>query len=63
MSDTHATITWTTDPVDGGAKVTFHAEYTVPIPVLGKLAEAIIVKQNEREAEVLLANLKDKMET
>jgi uncharacterized protein YndB with AHSA1/START domain len=56
-------ITWTCEPEDGGTKVTFDAEYTVPIPLLGKLAEAFIVKQNEREAETLLANLKARMET
>jgi uncharacterized membrane protein len=44
-------------------KVTFRVEYTVPIPLLGKLAEAFIVKQNENEAETLLANLKARMET
>jgi hypothetical protein len=44
-------------------KVTFRGEYTVPIPLLGKLAEAFIVKQNENEAEVVLANLKARMET
>jgi uncharacterized membrane protein len=55
-------ITWRYEPKDSGTKVTFDAEYTVPIPLLGKLAEAIIVKQNEREAETLLANLKDQME-
>jgi uncharacterized membrane protein len=44
-------------------KVTFRAEYTVPIPLLGKLAEAFIVKQNDNEAEVILANLKARMET
>ena len=43
-------------------KVTFRVEYTVPIPLLGKLAEAFIVKQNENEAETLLANLKARME-
>jgi hypothetical protein len=35
---------------------------TVPIPLLGKLAEAVIVKMNEREAELVLANLKVRME-
>jgi hypothetical protein len=30
--------------------------------VLGKLAERMIIKQNEREAEVILANLKARME-
>jgi len=42
--------------------VTFEAEYSVPLPLLGKLAEAFIIKQNEREAELLLANLRARME-
>jgi hypothetical protein len=49
-------------PEAGGTKVTFEVEYTVPIPVLGKLAEAIIVKMNDREGELILANLKARME-
>jgi len=57
-----STITWTFQPEASGTKVTFEAEYTVPIPLLGKLAEAFIVKQNEHEAELLLANLKTRME-
>ena len=57
-----STVTWTVQPEAGGTKVTFEAEYSVPIPLLGKLAEAFIVKQNERETEVLLANLKTRME-
>ena len=54
--------TWTFEPEPSGTKVTFAAEYTVPIPLLGKMAEAIIVKMNQREAETLLANLRDRME-
>lgn len=57
-----STITWMFQPEDGGTKVTYEAEYTVPIPLLGKVAEAFIVKANEREAELLLANLKDRLE-
>ena len=57
-----STITWMFQPEAGGTKVTFGGEYTVPIPVLGKLAEAIIVKMNEHEAELILANLKVRME-
>jgi hypothetical protein len=30
--------------------------------LLGKLAEAIIVRQNEKEAEILLYNLKTRLE-
>jgi len=57
-----STQTWIFQPEAGGIKVTFEVEYTVPIPVLGKLAEAIIVKMNEHEGEVILANLKSRME-
>jgi len=57
-----STLTWTFQPEDGGTKLTVEIEYTVPIPVLGKVAEAFIVKVNEHEAELLLANLKARME-
>jgi uncharacterized membrane protein len=56
------TITWTFQPNAGGTKVTFDGEYTLPIPLLGKVAEGFIVKANEQEIETLLANLKAKME-
>ena len=58
-----STWTWTFRPEAGGTKLTLEIEYTVPIPVLGKLAEAFIVKANERETNSVLANLKDRMET
>ncbi|MBA7548591.1 hypothetical protein ES705_41052 [subsurface metagenome] len=57
-----STMTWMFQPEAGGTKVTLEVEYTVPIPVLGKLAEAIIVKMNEHEGELILANLKARME-
>ena len=57
-----STQTWLFQPEAGGTKVTFKVEYTVPIPVLGKLAEAIIVKMNDREGDLILANLKARME-
>ena len=57
-----STQTWLFQPEAGGTKVTFKVEYTVPIPVLGKLAEAMIVKMNEREGDLILANLKARME-
>jgi hypothetical protein len=44
-------------------QVTFEIEYSIPIPLLGKFAEAFLVKMNEREAETLLANLKARMES
>jgi uncharacterized membrane protein len=56
------TFVWTYQPEDDGTKMTMEVEYVVPIPLLGKLAEAFIVKQNEHEAEAMLANLKARME-
>ncbi|MGD2144412.1 MAG: SRPBCC family protein [Anaerolineae bacterium] len=57
-----STIKWMCRPKAGGTEVTFEAEYKVPVPVLGKVAEAFIVKANEGESELLLANLKARME-
>lgn len=37
-------------------------EYTIPVPVLQKLTDSFVSKQNEREAETLLLNLKVLME-
>jgi uncharacterized membrane protein len=55
-------FTWTYLSEAGATKVTVQVEYTVPIPLLGKLAEAVIIKLNENEMNVLLANLKAAME-
>ncbi len=55
-------ITWEYQSEGEATKVTFGGEYTVPVPLVGKLAEAFIVKQNENEAEIILANLKARME-
>ncbi|MFC1846432.1 SRPBCC family protein [Chloroflexota bacterium] len=57
-----STQAWTFEPADGGTKATFDIEYTVPIPVLGKLAEVIVVKMNDHEGDIIMANLKSRME-
>ena len=57
-----STITFTFEPQEAVTKVTFEVEYNIPIPLIGKLAETIIVRQNEHETEALLANLKTRME-
>ena len=56
------TFTWNFQAEACGTQVNLQVEYTVPVPVLGKLAEEVIIRQNDLEAEVLLANLKAKME-
>jgi uncharacterized membrane protein len=57
-----STQAWLFQPEAGGTKVTFEVEYTVPMKVMGKLAEAIITKMNEHEGDTVLANLKAVME-
>jgi len=57
-----STFDYTFEPVDGQTRLIQKIQYIIPIPLLGKLAEAFIRKQNEHEADVLLANLKARME-
>ena len=54
------TFRWLYAAHDGETEVTLEVDYKVPI--LGRLAERIVGRVNEREAETLLANLKLKME-
>lgn len=55
-------FTWAYDTLNDNTKLTVDIEYTVPVPVLGKLAESVILRQNEHETELLLDNLKTRME-
>jgi len=52
-----STITWTFRSAGNKTRVTLTIEYKVPIPLLGKLAEAIVVKMNEQEADLIMHNL------
>ena len=53
---------WTFKPVNDGTQVAVDIEYTIPIPVIGKLAEKIVVMMNEHEGDIVMANLKSRME-
>ena len=55
-------IIWEYEAMDQATKLTMKTTYSIPIPLIGKLAERFIVKQNENEAEIILANLKARME-
>ena len=57
-----STWSWTFTSGDGGTEVSLTVEYTIPVPVLGKLGEALVLKQNEREAGTAMANIKAKLE-
>lgn len=48
---------------NGGAEVELNIEYTIPVPVLGKVAEKIVLKRNEREADLAMENIKVTLES
>jgi uncharacterized protein YndB with AHSA1/START domain len=58
-----ATFDYTFVPENGQTKVEAKTEYEIPKSLLGKLAEPFVRRLNEREADVFLANLKDRLET
>lgn len=56
------TITWTFRPKDNKTRVTFTVDYIIPTQLFRWLAAIAIMKSNEREAEVILDNLRTVME-
>ena len=47
---------------ESGTKLTMEVEYTLPILVLGKLAEHLTARRNEREIQLSMLNLKEILE-
>ena len=57
------TFTFTFTPHESGTKLDLEVDYNIPVPVLGKLAEQLVLKRNRREAEMWMENLKERLET
>ncbi len=53
-----STIVWTFRSWGRKTKVTLTIKYKIPIPLLGKWAEAIIVRMNEQEGDAMMAYLR-----
>jgi hypothetical protein len=53
---------YSVEPHKEGTVLNIEVEYSIPIPVLGRLAEHIAVMQNARSFELSLINVKDVME-
>ena len=51
-------IFWTFRSWEDATKVTLTVEYKMPIPLLAELAEVIVAKMNDREGDLIMANLK-----
>jgi uncharacterized protein YndB with AHSA1/START domain len=54
-----STFVYDYTPEGQGTRLSMEVDYKVPVPVLGKLAESFILRSNEREADTVLANIKD----
>jgi len=56
--------TWAADlePEGDGTKLTMKVDYTIPIPVLGKLAEHLVLRQNDRNLASSMENIKHMLE-
>lgn len=57
-----STFTYTYSPKDGGTELRMTSEYELPDRAIAKLAEPLVTRINEREAETLLHNLKAVLE-
>jgi uncharacterized membrane protein len=55
---------WTNivEPHDGGTTLTIKVEYSIPAPVLGKLAEQLTLRRNKRGLDASLLNAKEVLE-
>jgi uncharacterized protein YndB with AHSA1/START domain len=57
-----STVTWLMDGHGEETDLTFEVDYNIPVPVLGKLAEKVVLKLNENEADAMIANIKTQIE-
>jgi uncharacterized protein YndB with AHSA1/START domain len=57
-----STFEWKFFAENGGTKVHLEVGYEVPKKLFGRFAEPFLLKLNEREADMVLANLKDRLE-
>ncbi len=54
----NSVLTWTFRSQGNITRVGLTVNYEIPIPLLGKLAEVVVKKMNERELTFMLANLR-----
>ena len=58
-----STWTWIFRSETGGTQMNVVIEYTIPVPVLGKFAERLVLRQTEREADLAMATIKDRLQS
>ncbi len=57
-----STFEWTFSGDNGGMLLSVSVEYAIPVPLGQKLAERLVARMNERDAETLLENVKARVE-
>jgi hypothetical protein len=58
----HCTFGYTVVTQDEVTTLVLEIEYSVPVPVLGRLAEHVLIRRNAREFELGLATIKETLE-
>ena len=58
----HGTVGYEVEPHPEGTTLTLEIEYEIPFPVLGKIAERVLIRRNAREFELALLNVKEALE-
>lgn len=58
----HSTWDWDLEPHGEDTTINLNVTYEIPTPVLGKIAERLVVKQNNREADLAMENIKMMLE-
>jgi len=58
-----STFTWTLSADGAGTKLSVVVDYTIPGALLGKLAEPLIMRQNSKEMDEVMANIKTALES
>ena len=53
---------WVLNREAGGTRLELEVEYTIPMPVLGKIGELIILHRNDRVADMAMTNIKERIE-
>ena len=56
------TFTFILSPNEKGTMLELNIDYSIPVPVLGKIAEKLVLGKNEREADLAMENIKIQIE-
>jgi uncharacterized membrane protein len=57
-----ATIYWRFQPAGTATQLTVRFEYEIPSPLLKRIKDEIVVRENEHEVEAMLQNVKSRLE-